>query len=196
VRQRLGRRQLIAGFEVSINCRFCVSTEADALERAHASFRHASIIAVNYASLCSGLPEEFCVVPELSSFGEIGSATGWLVAEVRRRARISQQVAQWHRNLTTQKPTQWGPATLQAVDAIVRAAEITISRDNLSKAAKPMQRAEYYAGLLCMHAGLLPPTAPGNAETISDRIRKRLDRGLPLLRAVEEHESRYPTTSR
>ena len=27
-RQRLGRRQLIAGFEVSINCRFWVSTEA------------------------------------------------------------------------------------------------------------------------------------------------------------------------
>jgi len=27
VRQRLGRRQLIAGFEVSINCRFWVSTE-------------------------------------------------------------------------------------------------------------------------------------------------------------------------
>jgi hypothetical protein len=26
-RQRLGRRQLIAGFEVSINCRFWVSTE-------------------------------------------------------------------------------------------------------------------------------------------------------------------------
>ena len=26
-RQRLGRGQLIAGFEVSINCRFCVSTE-------------------------------------------------------------------------------------------------------------------------------------------------------------------------
>jgi len=27
-RQRLGRGQLIAGFEVSINCRFWVSTEA------------------------------------------------------------------------------------------------------------------------------------------------------------------------
>jgi hypothetical protein len=26
-RQRLGRVSLIAGFEVSINCRFCVSTE-------------------------------------------------------------------------------------------------------------------------------------------------------------------------
>jgi GNAT superfamily N-acetyltransferase len=30
LRQRLGRRQLIAGFEVSINCRIWVSTEANA----------------------------------------------------------------------------------------------------------------------------------------------------------------------
>jgi hypothetical protein len=30
-RQRLGRGQLFAGFEVSINCRFCVSTEANRL---------------------------------------------------------------------------------------------------------------------------------------------------------------------
>ena len=39
-RQRLGRRQLIVGFEVSTNCRFWVSTEAlcrERSERTHAT---------------------------------------------------------------------------------------------------------------------------------------------------------------
>jgi hypothetical protein len=163
---------------------------ADYLQRAHADFCHAAILAVNYASICSGPPEEFCIVPQLAPFGEISAATEWLIKELRIGARSCDQIAKYCRSLTTQKPEEWGPNTQKVVNSIVRATEAMISDQNFSRKAKPKRQARYYAGLLCMRAGLLVKSQP-DPETVSENVRKRLARGKRLLQAVKEHETRY-----
>jgi hypothetical protein len=111
-------------------------------------------------------------------------ATDWLVSELQKRERISKQIAKWYRSQTTQKRAQWGPATVTLVDAIVRAAQEAFS--DQSKKEKPTQQAEYYAGLLCMHVGLLPPTDAAEPKTVSDVVRRRLDRAASWIQVGEQ----------
>src|SRR4030095_16957705 len=130
-----------------------------------------------------------------AAFEKISAATEWLISEVRHRAQSSKQAAEWYRSLSTQKANQWGPATHRALEETIDVVERTISRQTESKKAKPIQLAEYYAGLLCMMTGLLPLRGASNPEIISDTVRKRLDRGALFVRAAEEYEARFPTTT-
>jgi hypothetical protein len=169
---------------------------AELVEKTRSRYMETVTYAANYTAIWLGPPEHLRSVPGLDPLKGLDDANEWLVAELRMRERNCLQTARWYRSRVTQKPTQWGPATLEAVNTIVRAAHAGLSAENWSRKVKPLQQAQYYAGLLCMQAGVLRATASSNARTISDTVRKRLERGASLMQAtVDERRRSTPTAA-
>lgn len=165
---------------------------ARAIEDAQSKFRQAVDVAVTYASIYSGPSEHLAAVPPLAPIVAAERATLWLVAELQKRERISTQTAKWYRSKTTQKASQWGPATVTVVNAIVRLAQDAFS--DQSKKEKPTQQAEYYAGLLCIHVGILTVKQGATAKAIAEVVRKRLDRAALFIHSGD-HGARSAATS-
>ena len=82
-RQRLGRRELIAGFEVSINCRFWVSTEVLRAERQWSQAELAQRVRVSRNSINSVENGKFD--PSLPLAFRIADAFGLTIEEVFER---------------------------------------------------------------------------------------------------------------
>jgi hypothetical protein len=162
----------------------CVALAAD-------KFEIAVLESLYWSGVWSGGPVE--TAPHYEDIERIKFST---IAELRKRRRIAQKAAQWHRNVVPQKPTQWGPATLEAVTSIVREASQAFSEKDLRRSVKPEQRGEYYAGLLCMETGILASVSPDKVELIAERVRKRLDRGESLRLASKDYPSYTPLKRR
>ena len=148
--------------------------------------------AVNYAGIYFGPPGHIGVVPQLEPIEKLDGAIAWLVAELHKRERSCKQIASWYRRKVPQKRDQWGPATVTVVDAAVRFAQEAFS--DQSKKDKPTQQAQYYAGLLCMHAGLLTAAHTTEPQKLSDVVRRRLDRAVLWIQ-TGEHAVRSAVTS-
>jgi len=171
-----------------------LSKLAKSVQEAKAHYIHAVLKAVYYAGLWPHDPEHIAGFDELG-IKELNAGADWLVNQLRERKAGCREAAQYYRRLTTEKSDQWGPATHRTIESIIRLTERTFL-EILAKRDKPKQQAEYYAGLLCFQRSLLPRNSSLNANTVSDQVRKRLDRGVLFVRAVEEHEARFPTTPR
>lgn len=162
------------------------------VKRTATDLREAVLISVNWAAIYVGPPDG---VPFI---GELEGMQAWLTGELKKRRDMAETLAQWHRTATTQKPSarQWGPATLRAVHTIVRAACASIMVTNESRSVKPQQRAEYYAGLLCIKTRLLPAESLDDPTRIAEVVRKRLDRGESLRLADEHYRQQTVVTTR
>jgi hypothetical protein len=156
------------------------------VERAADELQDAVLESMDWTSIYSGPPDEMPFI------NDVDHMRTWLTNELAKRRRVAFTAARFHLRASTQKPNEWGPATLKVVDIIVRKGKEAFGEDNPSnwgRSAKPRQRAEYYVGLLCIDAGLLRPKNQHSQKLIADVVRKRLDRGEPLRLADEQ----YPT---
>jgi hypothetical protein len=108
------------------------------------------------------------------------------VAELREQQKFAEVSAEWHRGVLPDRPTQWGPATLQAVKTIVDKAEPLLKEgENKDWWNASAEAARWYAGLLCMETGLLPKSDPKAQSHVADLVRKRLTRGDTLRQTYE-----------
>ena len=170
-----------------------LSKWARAVEDTWWECRHTIDVAVNGGSIYFGPPEGIAAVPQLAAVDAMDHTAAWLVAELRKRERISKQIAKWYRSQATEKRAQWGPATVETVDGIIRFVQTRFSI--LSKKHKPIQKAECYAGLLCMHVGLLTVKAGATPKRIADTVRGRLNRSQRLIQAVQRLDTHSSVTS-
>ena len=150
-----------------------------------ADLRGAILYCLNLAGIFPGPPYE--ALPFIRDFDRMVTL---LTADLSKRRENCLRDANYNRRACTQKPNEWGPATLKAVATIVRTAHDAFGEGNPSnwrRSVKAKQRASYYAGLLWMETGLRPAIKQSNEKQIADVVRKRLDRGKQLRLADEQY---------
>jgi hypothetical protein len=140
-------------------------------------FMDAVLVSLDLGGIYSGPDDKVPII------NQVERTRVWLTAEFKKRREMSVRLAKWYRSATTEKPTQWGPATLGVVEDIVRQAHQAFGEENTKswhRTVKTQQRSEYYAGLLCIETELLPAAKSENQQLIAERVRKRLKRGQAL----------------
>jgi hypothetical protein len=142
---------------------------------------------MRYLGLTSAAHEPFISKP----WKHMGEFPRWLMARLVKEHRRNAKSATWNRTAATEKADQWGPATLRVVENIVRQAQRAFSESNWSRSTKPQERARYYAGLLCLEVALLRTTDPSDGKRIADIVRKRLNKGQPLLVADAKYTQSF-----